>query len=580
MSRSHVAFGFITTAVVSGVLVALPGSSSFAAATDCPTALPTAQAVDGLTGTGYTVEKGTKAEEFTAKVLGRVTDGIAPGVDMIMAEVDSPALERAGGVWAGMSGSPVYTSGGKLIGSVSYGLAASSKIAGITPAADLLALKGGTKSATKIAVSSTKAARIASTGEASAKLAAKGFQRLPVPVTITGAAPKNTQHFLAGIEKNSGPVVRTSASAASTLSASAKSSPSEIFAGSNYAAALSYGDIAATALGTTTYVCGKTAIAFGHPFFGVGPAEYSVHPATAVYVQADPVGGPFKVGNPGGVVGTVTQDGTIGLTSTLGTAPKHTYPITTSLKNAAGKTFTGKTVGVYQPYAGDIAATHLQSAIVKANGAQGAGSAAVTYTVTGTRAGGKKFSLTHTDRYADSYDVAYATADALYASISPLVQQEFENVNITGVKVTGTVSTTYKPYRVTKVETKKSGTWVALKGTQKVTSGGTIPLRATLLAYRSTKKVTVPLTVAVPKKSKGWTGSLTVADGLTAAPATNEPASLTALLAQLRSAPANNVLVSQVDLRSSKGAKKHSVRETALKTTVSSYFKTVSVTVK
>jgi hypothetical protein len=53
---------------------------------------------------------GTTPEPFTADVLGRITDGIAPGVDMIMADVSSPALTRAGGVWAGMSGSPVYTS--------------------------------------------------------------------------------------------------------------------------------------------------------------------------------------------------------------------------------------------------------------------------------------------------------------------------------------------------------------------------------------------------------------------------------------------------------------------------------------
>ncbi len=41
------------------------------------------------------------------------------------------------------------------------------------------------------------------------------------------------------------------------------------------------------------------------------------------------------------------------------------------------------------------------------------------------------------------------------------------------------------------------------QGTQKVRSGAKLPLRATLSVYRdSSKKVTVPLTVAVPKKSK------------------------------------------------------------------------------
>ncbi|GAB6898759.1 SpoIVB peptidase S55 domain-containing protein [Kineosporia succinea] len=574
MNRSRAAGGLITAVAVSGMLVALPATSSFAAAKNCPTALPTAQVVDGLKGTGYTVERGTQAEEFTAEVLGRVTDGIAPGVDMIMAEVDSPALERAGGVWAGMSGSPVYTSDGKLIGSVSYGLAASSKIAGITPAADLLALRGGTAGTPKVAVSSARAARIARTGEVSVKVAARGFERLPVPVTVTGAAQKNGGRFLSEITKASGATVHRSTA---RISARAKSTPGEIFAGSNYAAALSYGDVSAVGLGTTTYVCGTTAVAFGHPFNNVGKAEYSVHPATAVYVQADPNDGPFKVGNPGGVVGTVTHDGTIGLRSTLGTTPRHTYPITTSLKKGS-KTFTGKTVGVYQPVAGDVAATHLMGAIIKANGAQSGGTASLTYTITGTRDGGKKFSLSRSETYADATDIGFAAADSLYGTLVPLVEQEYETVDITGITIRGTVTSTYKPYRVTKVETRKSGRWVALKGTQKVRSGAKLPLRATLSVYRdSSKKVTVPLTVAVPKKSKGWSGSLSVGDASSVLPGAKEPNSLTSLLAQLRSTPPNDTLVSRIDVSSSKGATRSSTTRVRLNSSVNGYQKVVSV---
>src|SRR5688572_20212237 len=134
MTRSRLASGVLVSAVISGALVAIPGVAARAATTECPTALPTASAVDGLSGIGYTVERGTTPAPFTATVLGRITDGIAPGIDMIMADLESAALTRAGGVWAGMSGSPVYTSDGKLIGAVAYGLAASSPIAGITPA--------------------------------------------------------------------------------------------------------------------------------------------------------------------------------------------------------------------------------------------------------------------------------------------------------------------------------------------------------------------------------------------------------------------------------------------------------------
>jgi hypothetical protein len=45
-----------------------------------------------------TVETGTTPDPFAATVLGVLDDGIAPGLDMILAETDSPAIQRAGGV--------------------------------------------------------------------------------------------------------------------------------------------------------------------------------------------------------------------------------------------------------------------------------------------------------------------------------------------------------------------------------------------------------------------------------------------------------------------------------------------------
>src|SRR3954465_15660071 len=128
MTRYRLASGVLVSAVVAGALVALPGISAPAGTTQCPEAFPPWAAVDGVTGTGYTVEKGTTADPFSATILGRISDGIAPGIDMIMADLSSPALTRAGGIWAGISGSPVYAQDGRLIGSVSYGLAASSTI--------------------------------------------------------------------------------------------------------------------------------------------------------------------------------------------------------------------------------------------------------------------------------------------------------------------------------------------------------------------------------------------------------------------------------------------------------------------
>ncbi|MGI8789792.1 MAG: SpoIVB peptidase S55 domain-containing protein, partial [Actinomycetota bacterium] len=105
-----------------GALAITPANS--APTTDCPTVMPVADVVAGMNGTGYTVSKGNTPQPFDAEILGVYPDAILPGRDLIMAEVHSTAIDKVGGVWFGMSGSPVYvTDGGteKLVGAVAFG---------------------------------------------------------------------------------------------------------------------------------------------------------------------------------------------------------------------------------------------------------------------------------------------------------------------------------------------------------------------------------------------------------------------------------------------------------------------------
>ncbi len=170
-----------------------------------------------------------------------------------------------------MSGSPVYALDGRLIGSVSYGLAASSPIAGITPAEDMKKLLSTPAAAkTKIKVNAATAQRIARTGKVDAAVADDGFTQLKVPVSVSGVA-KNNAKFLKNLKKTAGIRVQTNGSRIKATASSA----AEITAGSNFAAALSYGDISISGVGTTTFVCNGEAVAFGHPLIGAGKVQYS-----------------------------------------------------------------------------------------------------------------------------------------------------------------------------------------------------------------------------------------------------------------------------------------------------------------
>ena len=120
--RGRTAIG--TIAALSIIAAGLSAGSSGAvnaAAIDCPPAMPVGQLHAGMTGTGYTVSQGTEPEPFDVEVLGVLNDALAPGKDMIIVETSGPSLDKAGGVWFGMSGSPVYIDN-KLVGAVAFGL--------------------------------------------------------------------------------------------------------------------------------------------------------------------------------------------------------------------------------------------------------------------------------------------------------------------------------------------------------------------------------------------------------------------------------------------------------------------------
>jgi hypothetical protein len=537
--RTRAQVGAVSTLLAAGALTvpgALTAQAAVTAPIACPDAFPTAQAVDGVTGTGFTVERGTTPEPFTANVLGRITDGIAPGIDMILADVSSPALTRAGGVWAGMSGSPVYTADGRLIGSVSYGLAASSPIAGITPAADMKKLLdnpagfGALKQ--KVAVSKATAERIARTGDVTAAAAQSGFTRLKVPVTMSGVSAGHVARVQARLQKKYPNMIFTAGSAAPGSAAPAD----EITAGGNFAAAISYGTATLGGVGTTTFVCDGQAVSFGHPFAFTGAdVTYSAHTASAVLVQPDPVFGPFKVANIGGIAGTIEQDRLAGLKTRLGATPA-TTAVTTSFAVDGAPATTLRTRSAAQPFLPDVTFNHMLAAVDRGLDKIGPGSGTINMRIRGLRPNGKAFDLKRTDKVSSNGDLALNLAFRAADTVFALTSNEFEDIRITSIAFDGTLSSKASDYRVTAFKVRSAGKFIPAPATINVREGGVLTTQLTLSPYRNqgpAKLVEMP--IAVPRGSGNGSGSLTVAAG--EAFPTSEPTSFYSLLSQLRSTP-------------------------------------------
>ena len=93
----------------------------------------------GMKGTAQTVFSGSQTEEFGVEILGVLPGFPAPRQSAIIARLSGPNAEKTG-VFAGMSGSPVYIDG-KLVGAIAFSFPFSKEpIAGITPIKQMIDL--------------------------------------------------------------------------------------------------------------------------------------------------------------------------------------------------------------------------------------------------------------------------------------------------------------------------------------------------------------------------------------------------------------------------------------------------------
>lgn len=466
-----------------------------AAATDCPTAMPVDDVVAGMTGTGYTVARGRTPEPFSVEVLGVMRDAILPGRDLIVVETQSPTIDAVGGIWAGMSGSPVYV-GDELLGAVAWGFSwGPSKIAGITPAEDMHDLfsypSGAAAGPQRVQLSGSTARAVERSTGTEAENA--DMIRLRVPLAISGAS--RGLGMIREAVKREGlalvPHVASTTSAAPGLD-------DPLNAGDNFAAALSYGDVTAAGVGTTTMVCDGKAVAFGHPFFFDGATTLGANQAEALAVIDDEFG-PYKLANVAELKGTVDQDRFAGIRADVGSAPE-TVPVT-STTNAlsTGRSQDGRTDVVMQDIVPSLTFVHAYTNIDSAFDEIGEGSATITWRVTGTTASGQAWGLDRTNMYTSRYDISFASLFELLRQMYILRYNNFEDIEFGGVDLDITVDDEIKQYKVVNLLVSKTG--VAYRDLRRirVDGGERLYLRAILQPYDGSAERKVDMMVRVPR---------------------------------------------------------------------------------
>ena len=495
------------SAVLLLMALALPVSAGPVAAGgspgECAELKPLSQVHKGDTGEGWTVERGTTPERFLFEVLGIVDDGIAPGRDLIIVEVsDAPGndmISRAGGIWAGMSGSPVYL-GGKLLGAVAYGFTfGPSPIGGVTPAvdmADVLGYSTGAAAQTRdrVAVPQSMRAEVAARAGTSEAQASQ-LERLRIPFAVSGLnarARDNLEKMLK--ERGINAIVTSTARSARSAGTVISGRP---VPGGNFAGAASYGDVTLAGIGTATYVCGNKALAFGHPLAFMGSVAFGANNADAIAVIDDPTATPFKMANITGLFGKLDHDRLTAIRAKLNATPT-LRAITSHVENVdTGFSRNGRSDATMNVFVPVVAPNHLLANADVVFDQIGPGTAMVTWTIKGKRANGNPWSLEYTNRYASSSDITFESVFQMADQLAVLESNPFEAIKFTSVDIDASYNDTFTRYDIESVKISKNGGLFRERSSLNVSPGDQLRARVSLRRYRSTV-TTVDLQVNVP----------------------------------------------------------------------------------
>jgi hypothetical protein len=292
-------------------------------------------------------------------------------------------------------------------------------------------------------------------------------------------------------------------------------------AGGNFAGVVSYGAVSLTGVGTTTAVCGGEALAFGHPLTFLGSTTMGANGANSFAIVRDPALGSFKFADIGPAYGTLDADRLSGVRANLGTSPRRT-PMTTSIRSG-GTTYRDRSDVTQQEYLSTVSAFGLSASFQAAFDGIGRNHSKTSWTITGTRAGGKKFTLTRSNRWSTEAalsffdmpfgDPAFEVAEAE----DTLLANEFEPVRITKVTYRATVAPDLAQETLVRRLVAVNSGGFKERDSVKVRVGDRIRVRAVLQPYRSTKTHNVDITLTVPSSARRSDLSLNVQGGADAA---------------------------------------------------------------
>jgi hypothetical protein len=332
---------------------------------------------------------------------------------------------------------------------------------------------------------------------------------MKIPLAVTGGIDQRGMKVLRKFLRKAHIPAR--AYRAATADPDAQAQPME--PGSSFAAMLSYGDLGLGGVGTTTARCGNLALAWGHPFFWTGDAQFGMSPAEVLGVIPNDVLPGFKFASVLPMQGTVDQDRLTGIRGIEGELPP-TVPVLTDIVGPdTGQEREGETDVVPQEFLPIVAALHLLANLDVVNDRIGEGTVSLSWRIEGSDAAGDSFTLARHNMYASEYDASIESIFEVYANLLALQNNPFEEVTFDEVSMEGSIQEDLLTSRVVKLQTASPDHPTYKKRERLVVHpGDPIQVRAWLEPHDGGPLNKVDLTLRVPDNARG-TGSIQVRGG-------------------------------------------------------------------
>jgi hypothetical protein len=352
----------IAATVVSVLLISTFASSSFAQAkrqTAADSASTQLFAIEdlrpGMKGVARTVFSGSEPQEFGLEVLGVLDGFTGPRQSTIIAKLTGANVDKTG-VFAGMSGSPVFIDN-KLVGAIAYSFPFSKEaICGITPIKQMIDIfaQGNEKprnvearafsfsasastwkpSLPKQPIGAQSLIAPVSAGSPLAPLMGQQIQPIATPVVFSGIRQETLSLFSSQLT-DSGLLPVSGVGGAAPITSLESYDNNNLTPGTSVSVQLARGDYSVAAAGTVTFRDGQKIYAFGHPFLSLGSADMPMTESSVVTVIANTFNS-FKLAVPGKMVGSISQDRATGIFGNLGHAPKM-IPVNLTLHTSRGR---------------------------------------------------------------------------------------------------------------------------------------------------------------------------------------------------------------------------------------------------